>query len=365
MRARLVLASSLVFLMAAIFVFLSPELMNVSRETFAAETANSNRARVCAGSDLPMRMRTDGRQLQHADLRFLGADARAKSTRMIGKGNGPRRRSSHSIARKYGEKILSAPTTEGFNLLAWMMPFVALAVGGGLIVLVFGRWRSVAPPSFTGDSTAGTRQPSFDPELARKLEKEIEERRVSRCSSWPQRSDRRGSRAVRRRAARHRAGRRARQVSGRTRSRALEHERALAVQGLRELEFDREMGKLSDADYDVDARGARGSRAHCDDGDREIRRQRHASRIRRRRPTSAAAAHRCRGASTRRQAASSANRRTRPRSLCRGSAATADRVAQIAVLPAMRHARGRRRELLRANAGIASGRAARATARAE
>jgi len=29
-----------------------------------------------------------------------------------------------------------------------------------------------------------------------------------------------------------------------------EHERSLAVQGLRELEFDREMGKLSDADYD-------------------------------------------------------------------------------------------------------------------
>ena len=29
-----------------------------------------------------------------------------------------------------------------------------------------------------------------------------------------------------------------------------EHERALAVQGLRELEFDREMGKLSGADYE-------------------------------------------------------------------------------------------------------------------
>ena len=29
-----------------------------------------------------------------------------------------------------------------------------------------------------------------------------------------------------------------------------EHERALAVQGLRELEFDRQMGKLSDADYE-------------------------------------------------------------------------------------------------------------------
>src|ERR1700689_4030258 len=29
-----------------------------------------------------------------------------------------------------------------------------------------------------------------------------------------------------------------------------EHERALAVQGLNELEFDREMGKLSDSDYE-------------------------------------------------------------------------------------------------------------------
>jgi hypothetical protein len=29
----------------------------------------------------------------------------------------------------------------------------------------------------------------------------------------------------------------------------LEHERGLAVQGLRELEFDREMGKLSESDY--------------------------------------------------------------------------------------------------------------------
>ena len=31
----------------------------------------------------------------------------------------------------------------------------------------------------------------------------------------------------------------------------LEHQRGLAVQGLRELEFDREMGKLSDADYEA------------------------------------------------------------------------------------------------------------------
>jgi cytochrome c-type biogenesis protein CcmI len=46
-----------------------------------------------------------------------------------------------------------------------------------------------------------------------------------------------------------RVGARAKSV-GELQAERHEHERALAVQGLRELEFDREMGKLSDADYD-------------------------------------------------------------------------------------------------------------------
>ncbi|HUN59657.1 MAG TPA: cytochrome c-type biogenesis protein CcmH [Candidatus Binataceae bacterium] len=47
-----------------------------------------------------------------------------------------------SFRTKYGEKILSAPTTQGFNLLAWVTPFVMLLGGGGLIVLLLGRWRA-------------------------------------------------------------------------------------------------------------------------------------------------------------------------------------------------------------------------------
>jgi cytochrome c-type biogenesis protein CcmH/NrfF len=43
--------------------------------------------------------------------------------------------------QKYGEKILSSPTTSGFNLTAWMMPFIMLAAGGGLVVLTLRRWR--------------------------------------------------------------------------------------------------------------------------------------------------------------------------------------------------------------------------------
>jgi cytochrome c-type biogenesis protein CcmH len=43
---------------------------------------------------------------------------------------------------KYGEKILSSPTTEGFNLTAWVLPFVMLACGMGLVAATLVRWRA-------------------------------------------------------------------------------------------------------------------------------------------------------------------------------------------------------------------------------
>ena len=41
---------------------------------------------------------------------------------------------------EYGEKVLSAPTTEGFNLVAWVFPYVVLLVAGGIITVVIRRW---------------------------------------------------------------------------------------------------------------------------------------------------------------------------------------------------------------------------------
>ena len=48
--------------------------------------------------------------------------------------------------QKYGEKILSSPTTSGFNLTAWVMPFVILGLGGGLVVFTLLRWRRTSAP---------------------------------------------------------------------------------------------------------------------------------------------------------------------------------------------------------------------------
>ena len=82
----------------------------------------------------------------------------------------------------------------------------------------------------------------------------------------------------------------------------LEHERALAMQGLRELEFDREMGKLSDADYAALREGPDGARA------RRERRARAPVR-----DGSPARQRRCSGRRLRRGAAKPRQRRRRPR----------------------------------------------------
>lgn len=41
---------------------------------------------------------------------------------------------------RYGEKVLSAPTKKGFNLVAWFTPFIAIILGGMGIRHVLAKW---------------------------------------------------------------------------------------------------------------------------------------------------------------------------------------------------------------------------------
>jgi cytochrome c-type biogenesis protein CcmH/NrfF len=41
---------------------------------------------------------------------------------------------------EYGEKILSSPTTTGFNLLAWTGPYIAVGLGALGLIFAFRRW---------------------------------------------------------------------------------------------------------------------------------------------------------------------------------------------------------------------------------
>jgi len=93
---------------------------------------------------------------------------------MIGKGMS-RAQIVAFFRHQYGEKILSAPTTEGFNLLAWAMPFIALLLGGGLIAIAAKRWHHAPLVEAAGDDREPPREPAFDPELRRKLAAELKE----------------------------------------------------------------------------------------------------------------------------------------------------------------------------------------------
>jgi cytochrome c-type biogenesis protein CcmH len=97
---------------------------------------------------------------------------RAQIDSMIGRGLN-RAQIIGLFRARYGEKILSAPTTEGFNLLAWVMPFAAIMLGGGLITLAAMRWHRAAPAP-DADAPALPERP-LDRELRRRLDAELKE----------------------------------------------------------------------------------------------------------------------------------------------------------------------------------------------
>ena len=69
---------------------------------------------------------------------------------------------------RYGEKVLSSPTFAGFNWLAWVTPFAAVLAGTVGVALVIRRWSHRPPPPPPA-------APAGDPELRRRLEKELAE----------------------------------------------------------------------------------------------------------------------------------------------------------------------------------------------
>jgi cytochrome c-type biogenesis protein CcmH len=54
------------------------------------------------------------------------------------------------FVQKYGPAVIAAPTTTGFNSVAWIMPFVVLLAGAGLVVYVVRMWRNRPAPAIPG-----------------------------------------------------------------------------------------------------------------------------------------------------------------------------------------------------------------------
>jgi cytochrome c-type biogenesis protein CcmH len=55
-----------------------------------------------------------------------------------------------SFVQKYGPTVLAAPTDKGFDRAAYIIPFAALILGFGLIVLLIRAWKNRPAPAIAG-----------------------------------------------------------------------------------------------------------------------------------------------------------------------------------------------------------------------
>ncbi len=70
--------------------------------------------------------------------------------------------------KEYGNQILAAPPAEGFNLLAWVMPWVAVGAGLAMIWFFMRRFRKPAAEVSPGESQILSRyQEQIEKDLAK------------------------------------------------------------------------------------------------------------------------------------------------------------------------------------------------------
>jgi len=79
-----------------------------------------------------------------------------------------------AFTKKFGEKVLSSPTMQGFNTLAWIMPFAVVLTAGAILAMVIQRrTRQVVPVPTTPAPAAGGGS-AKDDALRARLERELD-----------------------------------------------------------------------------------------------------------------------------------------------------------------------------------------------
>ena len=75
-----------------------------------------------------------------------------------------------AFVARYGEKVLSAPTTTGFNLAAWITPFLALLIGGAFVGMLSLRWTRKRSQGVTEMPVASTGINQYRERLQKELD---------------------------------------------------------------------------------------------------------------------------------------------------------------------------------------------------
>ena len=74
---------------------------------------------------------------------------------------------------QYGDEILATPRKEGFNLLGYVMPFVALLIAAGVIIIILRKWSSRGIKD--EEATLPLIDKEHDSDMDRQIEKELDE----------------------------------------------------------------------------------------------------------------------------------------------------------------------------------------------
>lgn len=79
------------------------------------------------------------------------------------------------FVERYGDRVLNEPPRQGFALLGWVMPFVGILVGVGLLALVLRAMLRREPKTSapTTDARAPAASPDLPPEYVDRLEREL------------------------------------------------------------------------------------------------------------------------------------------------------------------------------------------------
>lgn len=77
-----------------------------------------------------------------------------------------------AFVNKYGPVVLAAPTAKGFNRVAWIVPYLALVLGFGLMAVIVKKWKGRPQPLAVG--TAGPVSTDEMDEFRRRARQETE-----------------------------------------------------------------------------------------------------------------------------------------------------------------------------------------------
>ncbi|MGK7344215.1 MAG: cytochrome c-type biogenesis protein [Candidatus Nitrospinota bacterium M3_3B_026] len=89
----------------------------------------------------------------HANCDFA-IPRRREILAMLKEGKAPER-IKDAMVERFGEKILSAPKKEGFNLLGYIMPFVAILAVGSIVTVTVRKWARRGAAGETGAARTG------------------------------------------------------------------------------------------------------------------------------------------------------------------------------------------------------------------